>query len=326
MLTFESALRSSHAFSLIKSDIKNGLGHAYMIVSADEETLDEFFTLTASAICCQTQDACFECPECLKVLHGNNPDIYNLFPEDGMIKVPALDAFLDNITIKSFTSKKLYFIHNADCMNLQAQNKLLKTLEEPPADSILFLGVRNEASMLGTIKSRTRTVHMDLFDEETIKQNLINIGCDPALSEIAAACSEGYLGKAYKIASSQEYTDLYNASFTILENLNKSTDIMKLSPTISGQKDLLKFLDVFSIIIRDMMVAKKDESLTLSKHTQSKIVMLANKYSEKALAIILTHINEERKKLALLPQKVLNKSIADDLLFSVLEARYIWQQ
>lgn len=83
-------------------------------------------------------------------------------------------------------------------MNAQAQNKILKTLEEPPKDVTIFLGVANEASMLATIKSRTRNVYIDLFDEETIYNSMLALGLDDQMSAIAAACSEGQLGKAKK--------------------------------------------------------------------------------------------------------------------------------
>lgn len=105
---------------------------------------------------------------------------------------------LDTIAVKPLSDRKVYFVHRADLMNAQAQNKILKTLEEPPKDVTIFLGVANEASMLATIKSRTRNVYIDLFDEETIYNSMLALGLDDQMSAIAAACSEGQLGKAKK--------------------------------------------------------------------------------------------------------------------------------
>lgn len=67
-LTFENALRSSRAYSLIRGDLVAGLGHAYMVVSADDDVVDEFFTLVGESIYCPTHDACGECAECKRWL------------------------------------------------------------------------------------------------------------------------------------------------------------------------------------------------------------------------------------------------------------------
>ena len=282
-LTFENALRSSRAYSLIRSDLSTGLGHAYMVVSADDDVVDEFFTLVGESIYCKTHDACGECAECKKVAHNNHADVFHLYPVGGKIKVDDVERMLDTIAVKPLSDRKVYFVHRADLMNVQAQNKILKTLEEPPKDVTIFLGVANEASMLGTIKSRTRNVYIDLFDEDVIYSTMLSLGLDEEMSAIAAACSEGQLGKAKKIATSPKYAELYKL---------------------------------------DMLVAKSNKDLMLSKHVSTSVAGLSEKYSAHALANIIQRVNAERKKLSL------NVSVAatvDDLLFSILEARYKWQ-
>lgn len=89
-----------------------------------------------------------------------------------------------------------------------------------------------------------------------------------------------------------------------------------------AEQDLGGLLDVMSIILRDMLVAKDNKDLMLSKHVSTSIAALGGKYSVKAIAHIIQKINSERRKLSL------NVSVAatvDDLLFSILEARYKWQ-
>lgn len=324
-ITFEKALRASHAYNLIKNDFNTTLGHAYMIVSSDEEVLDDFFTLVACSIYCNDHSACLECSDCLKVLHNNHEDIIHIVPDKNQIKVEGLKDLLDTVYLKSYSGKKLYFIHRADLMNTQAQNKILKTLEEPPKEATIFLGVANESGILDTIKSRTRTINIDLFNIDVIKETLISLGCDEETASIAASCSEGMLGKARKIALSPDYADLYKSAFLLLENLNKSPDVVVNSSLVANQKEIDKFFDVLSIVIRDMMVAKDNNSLILSKHEENKIIQLSEKYSKKALAEILNKITEERKKLSILPQKTIGDGVADDLLFFMLEAKHKWQ-
>ncbi len=321
-ITFNKPLRNSRAYQLLRNDFGEGLGHAYMIVSADDEVVDEFFTLISASIFCEDHSACLQCTECSKVLHDNNPDIFHLYPTKDKIKVEDVSSLLSQVSVKPLGEHKLYFVHRADLMNVQAQNKLLKTLEEPPKDVTIFLGVANEASMLDTIKSRARTVYIDIFDEQTIYDSLKNLGFDDELCAIACACSEGRLGNAKKIASSQEYADLYKSAVYLMSNLVKSTDIVRVDSLAITQKDMAGFLDILSIVIRDMLVAKSNESLVLSKHINNEIITLAGRYSERALAHILTKINDVRKKLSL---NVNLSATIDDLLFTILEDRHKWQ-
>lgn len=321
-ITFEKSLRASKAFSLISSDLKTGLGHAYMVVSPDDEIVDELFMLTATSVYCVSHDACLNCAECKKVLHNNHPDIFHLYPVKDKIKVEDIEGLLDTVSVKSLSGRKLYFIHRADLMNVQAQNKLLKTLEEPPSDVTIFLGVANEAGMLDTIKSRAREIYVDIFDEDAVYDAMLALGLDKEMSAIAAACSEGQLGKARKIATSPKYADLYKSALYVLNNLARSSDVVKVDGIIATQEDIQGFLDVLSIVLRDMLVSKQNEKMMLSKHVSEDIINLSGRYSERAIAEIILKINAVRKKLALNVSAI---ATIDDLLFSILEVRHKWQ-
>lgn len=321
-ITFEKSLRASKAFSLVESDLKVGLGHAYMVISPDDEIVDEFFMLTAASVYCHSHNACLDCAECKKVLHNNHPDIYHLYPVKDKIKVEDIEQLLDTVSVKPLSERKLYFIHRADLMNVQAQNKLLKTLEEPPSDVTIFLGVANESGMLDTIKSRARDIYMDLFDEDAVYDAMLLLGLDKEMSAIAAACSEGQLGKARKIAMSPKYADLYKSALYVLNNLSRSSDVVRVDGLIATEEDISGFLDVLSIILRDMLVAKQNKEMMLSKHVCEDIINLSGRYSTRALAEILQKVNAVRKKLSLNVSAI---ATIDDLLFSILEVRHKWQ-
>jgi len=321
-LNFLAPLKNSRAFSLLKNDFGAGLGHAYMIVSADDDVVDEFFTLVACAVFCPSHEPCMTCAECRKIINGNNGDVFHLNEKREKIKVEDLQNFLSGVNVKPVGDRKLYFIHRADLMNAQSQNKLLKTFEEPPADVTIFLGVSNEASMLDTVKSRARTVYMDAFDEQTVYDVLLSLGIDASTCSVAAACSEGQLGKALKIANSPDYAELYRSAINLLKFLNRSTDIATLDSGVVAQKDLGAFLDVLSIILRDMLIEKSDSSLVVQKHIANDIEALANNYSRHALTDILFAVNDARRKLSL---NVNPTATVDSLLFTILEERHKWQ-
>ena len=319
-LTFEKALKGSRAYAQIQSDLKSGLSHAYIISSGDDDVMDEFFTLIASAIYCEnSHSACLTCAECRKVLHDNHSDVFHVNLKRDKIKVEDINNMLSSVYIKSLSGRKLYFIHRADLMNVQAQNKLLKTFEEPPADVTVFLGVANESAMLDTIKSRARTIHIDVFDKETVYAAMLALGCDEEMSAVASACSEGMLGKARKIATSPEYATLYHSALSLLSGLNKSSDVVRFDNSIANDENITAFLDVLSIIIRDMMLIEKEPNMVLSKHVSTEISALAEKYSPLALAKILAIINDTRRQLSL---NVSALSAIDNLLFGILEVRH----
>lgn len=344
-LVFENALKGSRAYAQLQSDLKSGLSHAYIIASGDDDVTDELFTLIAAAIFCNSTNiapqneishgpdigvggtdnhpdshsACLKCAECRKVLHGNHPDVFHINENRDKIKVEDVTGMLSTIYIRSLTGRKLYFIHRADLMNVQAQNKLLKTLEEPPANVTVFLGVANEAAMLDTIKSRARTVHIDVFDKETVYSAMLALGANAEMSAVAAACSEGMLGKARRITTSPEYAALYRSALDLMSGLNRSPDVVRFDSAIADGENIAAFLDVLSIVIRDIMLVGKQPDMVLSRHVLPEISALAEKYSPLALAKILSSINDTRRQLSL---NVSALSAVDSLLFAILEVRH----
>ncbi len=410
-LTFAKPIAASRAFATVLSDLKNGLGHAYMLVCGDDETAAEFFTLTAAAVYCtqnktvltaanaaynhtlayenetvlnnsinkqaasentatrekansqkgkELYDAflpfannaktsaaapigcdgsadghssacgggvsalppCLQCRQCTRVLNNNQPDAVYINTQSEKIKVGDVREALAELNVKSLSERKLYFFNRADLMSADAQNKLLKSLEEPPQNVTFMLGVQNEAYMLDTVKSRCRIIHMDLFEPQTVFAALNEIGCDKDKSAIAAACCEGMLGRALDIASSEEYAALYSSVFDILENLKKSPDVARLDSNKAVLDNMNDFLSVLSIVVRDMIVVRHSRQSVLSKHFAQRITALAPDFSERALAEIISLITDTRKKLSL---NINAQACLDSLLFSILEVKFKWQ-
>lgn len=318
---FANVLKTSKAYELIKHDLSQGLGHAYLVVSADDDAVAQLFTLIAATVFCENGSACFNCNECLKVVNRNNPDVYYVNDDAKEIKVNDIENLTSSTELKSYSGKKLYFVNRADKMNTPAQNKLLKTLEEPPKGVTIFLGANNETAMLETIRSRCRTLYLDSFDNDKIYNALIELGVLPKTAEVASNCSEGMLGKAYKIAKTPDYAGLYSTVIYFLGRLNRSGDVVVLDriAPIQNQKD--EFLDVLTIILRDMLAVKENGEM-ISKHVSTEVKQLADGFSAKAISEIILLVNEARKKLF---YRVNSQATFDSLLFSILEVKHKWQ-
>lgn len=320
MIEFQDALKKSRAYNLIKHDIDTGnLSHAYMVISPDVYAVKNLFRLIACAVYCK--DACTTCPVCKKVLNGNHADVKFINEDGKKIKVEDVAALIEDTETKPFESdNKLYFVNSADKMNPAAQNKLLKTLEEPQKAVSIFLGVGSESAILDTVKSRTKKITLDRFSAGDIKDALISSGVAVGNATIAAACADGMLWRAKEIASNSAFSETFDRAIFILNNLKKSSDVASFLNDKTLDKDNLPvFLDALSIVLRDMIAAKTDKSLIMSKHKEWEIETLSKGFSLDALSNILYLVNEERKKLSFY---VGSTGVVENLLLGILEVKY----
>lgn len=321
MIEFADALKSSRAYNLIKHDIDTGnLSHAYMVISPDTLALNNLFEIVACAVYCK-DDACLACTTCHRILHGNHADVKFINSDNKNLKVEDVESLIDDTGTRPFESDhKLYFVFSADKMNAAAQNKLLKTLEEPQKTVTIFLGVSRESAMLDTVKSRTKKITLDRFSQEEISSALKEEGFPSDSAETAAACADGMLGRAKEIAEDKSFAENYAQTVNVFKNLKKSVDVASfLNEKVLDKERLPVFLDIASLIVRDMMAAKTDERLITNRRTAEEIKEMSQDYSLLALSNILYLINEERKKLNVYVSSV---GVAENLLLGILEVKY----
>ena len=321
MIEFADALKSSRAYNLIKHDIDTGnLSHAYMVISPDTLALNSLFEIVACAVYCK-DDACLACTTCHRILHGNHADVKFINSDNKNLKVEDVESLIDDTGTRPFESDhKLYFVFSADKMNAAAQNKLLKTLEEPQKTVTIFLGVSRESAMLDTVKSRTKKITLDRFSQEEISSALKEEGFPSDSAETAAACADGMLGRAKEIAEDKSFAENYAQTVNVFKNLKKSGDVASfLNEKVLDKERLPVFLDIASLIVRDMMAAKTDERLITNRRTAEEIKEMSREYSLLALSNILYLINEERKKLNVYVSSV---GVAENLLLGILEVKY----
>lgn len=321
MIEFADALKSGRAYNLIKHDIDTGnLSHAYMVISPDTLALNNLFEIVACAVYCK-DDACLACTTCHRILHGNHADVKFINSDNKNLKVEDVESLIDDTGTRPFESDhKLYFVFSADKMNAAAQNKLLKTLEEPQKTVTIFLGVSRESAMLDTVKSRTKKITLDRFSQEEISSALKEEGFPSDSAETAAACADGMLGRAKEIAEDKSFAENYAQTVNVFKNLKKSGDVASfLNEKVLDKERLPVFLDIASLIVHDMMAAKTDERLITNKRTAEEVKAMSREYSLLALSNILYLINEERKKLNVYVSSV---GVAENLLLGILEVKY----
>ena len=246
------------------------ISHAYIFNGPDlsgKKMLAEAF---AMALQCEKEQSfgCMECHSCKQAISHNHPDIiYVSHEKPNTIGVDDIRTQVNSdIGIKPYSSKyKIYIIDEAEKMNPQAQNALLKTIEEPPSYGILMLLTTNAEGFLQTILSRCITLNLRGVKTEVIKKHLMTHYQKPDyLADICATFSQGNVGKAIQLASSEEFNVLKAAVLALLKK-TEELDVADISVTareLSEYKPQIdEYLDLMTMWFRDVLYYKAAEDV-----------------------------------------------------------------
>ena len=187
------------------SEIASGkLSHAYLIEGGEGCGKTYFARFAAAAVLC-TGDTppCGKCPSCVKALAGSHPDLFYFSPDKkaSMGVETVRDIKKSLFFMPNDGDRKVYIIDDAQKMTVQAQNALLKFIEEPPASVLFFIVADKKESLLPTVVSRTRIISLAPSDNADIRRFLMSeskkSGCEQIDEAINMA--EGSPGKALKL-------------------------------------------------------------------------------------------------------------------------------
>jgi len=181
------------------------LHHAYLFVGPDGIGKRTAAIAVAKAIHCEEsiEDFCGICVNCARISDGNHPDVRLIqpLPDKKEISIQQIREIERELNFRSFSGKrKIAVIDPATLMNLSAQNALLKTLEEPPADSVIVLIAPNSGGLLPTVRSRCVRLNFSPLGRHEVAAYLdsqtVTMRND---SESLAAMSMGSIGLALKL-------------------------------------------------------------------------------------------------------------------------------
>lgn len=316
-----SALENTNAYNTLKNDRRKGsVNHAYLLVTPDGRARDEFFEMAAELLLCEN-GGCGECAVCRQLKMGTHPDVKRY---RGGVNVKTAEAIAEDTEIKPVeSSRKLYFIYEGESMRADAQNKLLKTYEEPADYVTIFLAAKQEGYLLSTIKSRAKKLVIEPFDADFIVDELMLSGVERRRAESAAAFSLGSLERAEMFSLDENCLKLFDEMMNLLLELKGSKDIANyLNSSLADRKKAPLALDILELIFSDVLSVSSLKKGRIPGREKD-INDIAKGYSIAACAVINGRINEARKKLTLNINAV---TVAERLLFEILEAKYKWQQ
>lgn len=241
------------------------VSHAYIINGPDKSgkmMLAEAFAMTVQ---CEKggRDACLECHSCKQALGRNQPDIiYVSHEKPNTISVDDIRTQVNNdIVIKPYSSRhKIYIIDEAEKMNVQAQNALLKTIEEPPAYAIILLLTTNADNFLPTILSRCVSLNIKAVPDETVEKYLMSNWQIPDYqAQICVAFAQGNVGKAIQLASSSDFNELKASVLQLVKRLHE-IDLYELTEAVKqiGEYKLQinDYFDLMMVWYRDVLYFK----------------------------------------------------------------------
>ena len=329
MTTAEIFFRKTAAYRAVFRDRQEGkINHAYLLVCRDAALAREYLKALAKLIMCEKGDICGECRACRLIEKEAFADC-EFYPEDGgKITADGIDRIVsEKCFVKPLEADmRIFAIAGAEKMNPPSQNKLLKTLEEPPKNVCILLGASGEYALLPTVKSRVKRLEIPLFSAAEIFGELKGKYQDEKRLQTASELCDGRPGAAIELYEDDAVSRSVSECAEILTKMKKSADIAHYSAILSkkSRDEFAGFLSAMRLVVRDVLFIKNGMGeKTIDRGREAQFEDIAERYKEGALlkfsAVIeeVAAANEGYSNLTML---------ADRLLFALLEENYRWQK
>lgn len=300
-----NVFNSTKEFDLFQLNLKkDNLSHAYLFISQDETNNNIFVKELASLFLCENKSNCEICPSCLKISANTHPDVLQ-YPKNKNFLVDDANEIVSMALEKPMlASKKIIIINNIDNATVQAQNKILKFLEEPPKFVIFLLTAKNENKILPTIISRTRKIHLSPLNKEKIKNYILKINrVDTKNLNDALEYGEGWIGKTLNALNNKFFIEEKNFAKRVASDFNSSKNLSIYS------SEMLKYKDDIKTVL-ELISKEFEKSLSYCNESQQGIIK------------IIDEINLANQNL---DKNVNINLIIDNLLMQILEIKYLYQ-
>ncbi|MBQ4529265.1 MAG: AAA family ATPase [Lachnospiraceae bacterium] len=284
------------------------VSHAY-IINGEKGTgkmlIADAFAMTLQ---CEKQERipCLKCRSCKQALSSNQPDIIHVTHEKpGSISVEEIRTQLNSdIMVKPYSSpRKVYIIDEADKLTVQAQNALLKTIEEPPAYAVIVMLTSNADALLPTILSRCVQLNIKPVADKVLKRYLMErLRVPDYKADLSIAFARGNVGKAVALASSENFDLIKKDALDMLRYLEDMEihEVVEWVKKIADYKlEINDFLDILIVWFRDVLLFKatNDVNMLIFKDEVQEIKKKAAHSSYNGLEEIINAIEKAKVRL-----------------------------
>jgi DNA polymerase-3 subunit delta' len=312
-------LKSTNAYKIFLSDKKsNCLSHAYLIVCDDEDYIENYLIDFAKTLMCSKTEACNECRSC-KLIDSKNFTDAVFYPSGKKIVVSDVDDLVEKSYYKPLESdKKVFILKDISTMTVQAQNKLLKTLEEPPENTYILMGTTTVYPVLSTILSRCKKLEIGGFSESDIVRELSGEYQDVKALKRVAGLSGGKVGEVVKRMQNDDGKEAEDLACSVLLNLKSSSEVANYSAKIT--KDMLRdFVSSLARIIQLSISKSLYKKAVIPENLTGVIEEISTKIDVGALIYISDKIRTAEKSLSFNGNVI---AVVDGLLFGILEGKF----
>ncbi|WP_209453956.1 DNA polymerase III subunit delta' [Thermoanaerobacterium butyriciformans] len=276
------------------------IANAYLFIGESgfgKEFMAKYFAMMIN--CKNGSKPCLSCPSCIQMISGNHPDIFFIEPDGISIKVETLrNVVINNAYVKPYNSyKKIFIIKEAEKMTEQAQNSILKTLEEPPEYGLFILTSSKMEGLLPTIVSRCEIIRFTRESDEVIEDYLINEKkIDRSMAKKIASIANGNYGKA-NLLIDEGYSKVRSELGDILYNVINQDKALRLESFkfFDENREMIDdIIDIMFSYLRDLMIFKLlgSEECIINKDMSDKLRMLSTNLTGFKLNNIINEIEE----------------------------------
>lgn len=327
MGSFKDVVGHKDILKYISSAVENNrVSHAYILNGERGSGKKMLANLFAMTLLCETGDnePCGKCHSCKQAESGNHPDIIRVTHEKpNSISVDDIRTQVNNtVDIKPYQGPyKVYIIPQADMMTPQAQNAILKTIEEPPLYAVFLLLTENAETLLPTINSRCVMLKLRNIKDTLIKKYLMeNLEIPDYKADMCTAFAQGNMGRAIMLANSDHFNEIREEAVQLLKHINEMelNEIVAAVKNISVYKlEITDYLDIIMIWYRDVLLYKatKEIDKVVFKDQLQSIKEQARKSSYEGIELILESLEKAKARL----KANVNFDLVMELLFLTIK-------
>ena len=327
MGSFKDVVGLKDILKYISSAVENNrVSHAYILNGERGSGKKMLANLFAMTLLCETGDnePCGKCHSCKQAESGNHPDIIRVTHEKpNSISVDDIRTQVNNtVDIKPYQGPyKVYIIPQADMMTPQAQNAILKTIEEPPSYAVFLLLTENAETLLPTINSRCVMLKLRNIKDTLIKKYLMeNLEIPDYKADMCTAFAQGNMGRAIMLANSDHFNEIREEAVQLLKHISEMelNEIVAAVKNISVYKlEITDYLDIIMIWYRDVLLYKatKEIDKVVFKDQLQSIKEQARKSSYEGIELILESLEKAKARL----KANVNFDLVMELLFLTIK-------
>ena len=327
MGSFKDVVGHKDILKYISSAVENNrVSHAYILNGERGSGKKMLANLFAMTLLCETGDnePCGKCHSCKQAESGNHPDIIRVTHEKpNSISVDDIRTQVNNtVDIKPYQGPyKVYIIPQADMMTPQAQNAILKTIEEPPSYAVFLLLTENAETLLPTINSRCVMLKLRNIKDTLIKKYLMeNLEIPDYKADMCTAFAQGNMGRAIMLANSDHFNEIREEAVQLLKHISEMelNEIVAAVKNISVYKlEITDYLDIIMIWYRDVLLYKatKEIDKVVFKDQLQSIKAQARKSSYEGIELILESLEKAKARL----KANVNFDLVMELLFLTIK-------